>query len=57
MAANRKADTKPEPPMEDYLVVRTYFNGVASGDPVLYEKVGKRPPTLSVAFKSRDNDS
>ncbi len=40
-AANHKAGTKPEPPMGDYLVVRTYFKGVASDDPLLYEKVDK----------------
>jgi hypothetical protein len=40
-AANRKAGPKPESPMGDYLVVRTYFKGVTSGDPVLYEKVEK----------------
>jgi hypothetical protein len=40
MAANRKAGTKPEPPLDENLVVKTYFKGVAS-DTTLYERIDK----------------
>lgn len=40
MAANRQAGAKPQPPLGNHLVVRTYYKGVANGAE-LYDKVNK----------------